>query len=784
MKRRQSNKNPLDQGNQAISKISEKERLPFCTALSEARYRDFIENINDGVYETDTYGNFVYFNNALCKVFGYPAEDILGANFSKFMDKVHARMAYGAFTKVWVTHQGFTDIMWEVIDKSGQTRIIELSAHLIIDNKGKKLGFRGIARDVTARHKALHALRESEERLKKEREASRLAEARAQNMLDFIPYPMVVYTIDGRVVYLNPAFTEVFGWTFEELRGKHIPYVPEEYEKETAEGIERLKKDRFARIETQRLTKDGRLLDVVMSVTLYEERGETGHSGELVILRNITQEKQMARNNEAMLRISLALPAYPVLEELMDYISGEVKNLLNTGGALVILLDEVRDELFFQGAAYDDSTAQRRIKKIRFPANRGISGKVIRTGKPIIIADTSKEPDFYPVIDEQLNMQTENLIMVPIRSSDRIIGVLSALNKKKANFDQADIELLSMIAGTVALSIENARYAEEVQKAYQEVSSLNRAKDKAINHLSHELKTPVSILLASLDILMRKMKSLPKADWAPTFERAKRNLERVLEIQYEVEDIMEEKDYRAYHLLSILLEECADELEVLTARQVGEGPIIQRIREQIEEYFGPKESEVSEIQLDQYLAERIEGLKPQFSHRQVSIESHLETAPPICIPDEVLHKVIDGIMKNAVENTPDGGKISISVSGLGGGTQLEIRDFGVGITEENQDRIFEGFFSTQETMDYSTKRPFDFGAGGKGADLLRMKIFSERYHFKIEMESSRCRYLVDNAYNCPGKIQSCDFCKKEDDCYISGGTKFILFFPPVSKSCS
>ena len=191
-----------------------------------------------------------------------------------------------------------------------------------------------------------------------------------------------------------------------------------------------------------------------MSVTIYEEKGEGGQSGELVILRDITQEKRMTRNNEAMLRISLALPAYPILEELMDYISSEVKRLLDTAGALVILLDEEKKELFFQGAAYDDSTTQKRMKNIRFPSEKGISGKVIRSGKAIIVPDTSTEPDFYPVIDEQLNMKTENLLMVPIRNGDRIIGVLSALNKKQGSFEQTDIELLNTIAGTVSLSIK------------------------------------------------------------------------------------------------------------------------------------------------------------------------------------------------------------------------------------------------------------------------------------------------------------------------------------------
>ncbi len=49
--------------------------MTSCDSLTDERYRDFIESIGDGVYETDTYGDFTYFNNALCKIFGYPREE-------------------------------------------------------------------------------------------------------------------------------------------------------------------------------------------------------------------------------------------------------------------------------------------------------------------------------------------------------------------------------------------------------------------------------------------------------------------------------------------------------------------------------------------------------------------------------------------------------------------------------------------------------------------------------------------------------------------------------------
>lgn len=106
-----------------------------------------------------------------------------------------------------------------------------------------------------------------------------------------------------------------------------------------------------------------------------------------------------------------------------------------------------------------------------------------------------------------------------------------------------------------------------------------------------------------------------------------------------------------------------------------------------------------------------------------------------------------------------------------------VHDYGVGITPGNQRRIFEGFFVARDTRAYSSKRPFDFNAGGKGADLLRMKIFSERYNFKINMTSARCKFIPEESDICPGRISRCAFCNSKEVCYHSGGTTFALFFP-------
>jgi PAS domain S-box-containing protein len=754
-------------------------------ALSSERYKAFIENIDDGVYEVDLKGNFLYVNNALCTIFGFEREEIEGHNFRKFMDEEHGNAAFDVFNRIYKSGKGVSDITWEIIDKENKKRIIELSANLITTREGEGAGFRGIARDVTEKIRAQEALRESEVRFQCAYEASRLAEERYRTLLEFVPYPMVVFTLDGKVSYLNPAFTETFGWTLTELEGKYIPYVPPGFEEDTKESIKRLFKEKFiGRHETKRLTKDGRILDVVMRGAVFSE-SEGQQAGELVMLRDVTEEKRMRQTNETLLRISTALPAYPNLEDLLDFISKEIKRVLNVDGALVILLDKERQELFFMGAAYDDRDTQKRAKEVRYPADKGISGKVIKTGKPVIVHDTSQDPDFYSGVDAQLHFRSESMLDVPLRSRDRIIGVLCAINKREGRFEQSDVELLNLIAGTVALSIENARFSKELTEAYKEVTGLNRAKDRVINHLSHELKTPASVLLASLNILSNKMEELPEDAWKPTMERANRNLERILEIQYEVEDIMEDRQYKTRDLLNLLLDQCEDQLESLVAEEVGEGPIVEGIRQRIQQIYGPRDSKIADISLKEFVAERLEALKPKFSHREVEIVTNLEPVPDICVPGDVMEKVVDGLIRNAVEATPDEGRIEITVQKKGEGSELVVADCGIGITDENQRRIFEGFFSTHDTMSYSSKRPFDFYAGGKGADLLRMKIFAERYSFRIEMHSSRCGYIPRDQDLCPGRISECKFCKERSDCFRSGGTTFNVFFPSApDKGCA
>ena len=757
------------------------DRCEAALSQKEKELTQIIQGLSIAAFVFDSRHVITHCNRAFEKMTGLSAEELIGTqdHWKAFYPTQRPILAdyivnnaseeeiaqrYPGKVKKSALIEGAYEVEDYFPNLAGGGKWLFFTAAPILDEEGKIIGAIETLQDVTDRKKAEEALKRTERRM--------------NALLDFEPYPVVVFTLDGRVNYLNPAFTEIFGWTLEELEGKRIPYVPPGLEQATQEGIKRLLKERIIlRSETQRLTKDGRVLDVVIRAAVFSVSTEEP-AGQIVIIRDITREKQIARNNEAMIKISMALPEYPDLEDLLYYINSEVKGLLNTEGAIVILHDELKGDLFILGAAYDDLSMEKKAGEVRFAMDELIAGRVIQTGEPLILNDFSKDREIHQERDKRLGYKTQNLVLVPLKSVDRIIGTLCAINKKTGDFEQSDIELLNMIAGTVVLSIENARVTEELKKAYREVTSLNRAKDKAINHLSHELKTPLAILSGSFNALIRKLGALSEETWKPAVERIKRNLDRILEIQYEVDDIIADKEQKSYGLLSILLDECADELSTLVALETGQEPLAERIRKKIEFLFGPKEATAQEIHLEQWVGQRLETLKPRFSHRQVEIVSNLSPAPPILLSPEVLGKVIDGLIRNAVENTPDEGKIEIAVQKKGKGALFTIHDYGVGITEEDQRRIFEGFFPARATMSYSTKRPYDFNAGGKGADLLRMKILSERFGFQITMTSTRCGFIPKEEDPCPGRIGSC---LHQEECLHSGGTTFSVFFPPAAE---
>jgi diguanylate cyclase (GGDEF)-like protein/PAS domain S-box-containing protein len=138
--------------------ISLQKRAEDALRQSEERSRTIIDSITDAYYEVDLRGNLLLFNEAFLKLFGYRQEEMLGISYKRYMDKKNIDIAFRAFSQIYKTGKPLTKLEWEIINKSGEVRQVELSVSLARDAQGRPKGFRGIMSDITARRKAEEAI--------------------------------------------------------------------------------------------------------------------------------------------------------------------------------------------------------------------------------------------------------------------------------------------------------------------------------------------------------------------------------------------------------------------------------------------------------------------------------------------------------------------------------------------------------------------------------------------------------------------------------------------------
>ncbi len=157
------------------------------------------------------------------------------------------------------------------------------------------------------------------------------------------------------------------------------------------------------------------------------------------------------------------------IEAATELMKAEVGSLL--------LVDEEKGNLFFEVALgnYEED-----IKKITLNLGEGIAGWVAKHGEPLIVNNPEQDERFFRGVDEQTEFRTRNIICVPIKVKDKIIGVLEAINKKNGeNFDQEDLLLFSSLADQVAIALDNARLYQDLEEMFfQTAESLAHAIEK------------------------------------------------------------------------------------------------------------------------------------------------------------------------------------------------------------------------------------------------------------------------------------------------------------------
>jgi signal transduction histidine kinase len=475
---------------------------------------------------------------------------------------------------------------------------------------------------------------------------------------------------------------------------------------------------------------------------------------------------------QAGVTISSNLNLNPLLHKVMS-LSEEI---LNHEVTAVILLDPRTEDLYWEVSRGDKSEFFQR--NITLPLGEGIAGYVAQTGESVLSNDVCKDPRWNPSYDERSGFRTRSMICVPIKFQGKILGVIEAINKRQGKFTSRGLRALEILAAQTGGAVANARIHEELEGAYQELKVLDKARERVINHLSHELRTPLAIISGVLSRVYKKIQDIDIPGLEKTVNRGQRNLNRLMELQEKIDDILNERSVEETESVINIIEDAisfVQELRESADKKYGE--ILGLISERIDSLYRVEEIRMEEIRADKILNNVCQEAISTMKGRDLKIIRNIEDGLTINMDKNILKKVCGGLLKNAIEKTPDQGKIEFTAKTVSGEINIDFRDYGIGITPPNQKQIFGGFFHTRDTDFYTSKKPYEFNAGGTGSDLLRIKVFSERYGFSVHFKSSRCKFIPKDTDICPGKISGCKFIKEKAECYASGGSVFTLKFP-------
>ncbi len=288
------------------------------------------------------------------------------------------------------------------------------------------------------------------------------SEDKYRTVLEANPDPVVVYDMQGKVTYFNPAFTNVFGWTLKECLGKKMDiFVPDDAWGETRMMINRiLVGESFSGIESRRYTTGEDTIPVTISGSIY--RDSTNRPiGSVHTLRNISEKKKLeAQLQRAQKMEAIGTLAGGVAHDLNNILSGLVSY------PELLLMDIPQDSPLRKPMLTIQKSGERAamiVQDLLTLARRGVGvTEVVNLNH--VISEYLQSPEyeklksFHPKVqvDTHLEQDVLNILGSPVHLEKTVMNLVS-------NAVEAMPE-----GGKVSISTEN-RYVDSPMKSYDDV---------------------------------------------------------------------------------------------------------------------------------------------------------------------------------------------------------------------------------------------------------------------------------------------------------------------------
>jgi signal transduction histidine kinase len=353
-----------------------------------------------------------------------------------------------------------------------------------------------------------------------------------------------------------------------------------------------------------------------------------------------------------------------------------------TGADTGLLASVVEDEdgrrglNFLASEGYPEELMSAHAEDV-WPLERGIVGRTVESGEPTLVTGVQDDPSYYPAIEGMMAQ-----ITAPIRREDEIIGVIGLESRRADQFDQEALDFVVRLADHAAIAIENARLFEAVQAA-------NDAKTEFVSFVSHELKQPMTSIKGYSDLLTKGTAG-------------------------ELNEMQESF------------------LEVIRGNVSRMGELVQGLLDISRIEAGRVRINTEAVRMHEAVAEAVRGVQEQIAAKaQDLIVEVPEELPTVAADRTRLVQILVNLLSNACKYTPEGGAIFVEAQPANGTengfVRCSVRDTGVGISEEDQARLFTKYFRADD--------PAVRNEPGTGLGLVITKNLIELQGGKIWMES-------------------------------------------------
>jgi signal transduction histidine kinase len=320
----------------------------------------------------------------------------------------------------------------------------------------------------------------------------------------------------------------------------------------------------------------------------------------------------------------------------------------------------------------------------------GITGWVAATGQPLLSGDAEREPRGRHMPGTAF--LDESMISVPLKVGESILGALTMAKLGLFQFGELEMRLASLLASQMAIALENARLYQiqlkvrtQLEQDIERIRKLEAVREDFLYSVSHELKTPLAAIAATLEML----------DQVPPEQRA--------QFLLGYRDLLMRSSERLQRLVGNLLETSKFTSGSLELYLVAHDPLA-------------------------LAREALQRMEPEAASKKLTLELEAgEGLQQLYLDRERTLQVLGNLLSNAIKYSMPGGKVTLSLLEEKAGVTFAIRDRGFGISREEQLHIFERFFRSSSTQ--------SFNASGSGLGLFLSKALVEAHGGRMGIES-------------------------------------------------